>query len=57
LAAWRDTKPVTGKQYLMNDDDKDDDQDLDAEIDEDDDGMTISHDTAKDIGDKDDTPA
>ncbi len=57
MAAWRDTKPVTGKQYLMNDDDKDDDQDLDAEIDEDDDGMTISHDTAKDIGDKDDTPA
>ena len=41
----------------MNNDD-DDDQDLDAEkIDEDDDGMTIGHDTAKDISDQDDTPA
>lgn len=40
----------------VNNDD-DDDQDLDAEIEEDDDGMTIGHDTAKDISDQDDTPA
>lgn len=40
----------------MNDADEDL-PDPDAEIDEDDDGMTIGHDTAKKISDDDDSPA
>jgi len=54
VAPGREIQSLTGKRYLMNDDD--DDQDLDSEIDEDDDGTTISHDTAKEISDEDDTP-
>ncbi len=38
----------------MNNDDTD--EDLATEVDEDDDGLTIGNDTAKEISDDDDTP-